>query len=238
MLKALAKLASLSVLALIGVVGLLFYRHQTSAQNRIVELETKNFELRDVIGRLGAERRVADFVVAEQNRDSAGKLHTTLFMVEYDRNGKATPARSFVVVGDRVHVDALVIKFDAQDLEKNDPLRGHSLLLLEKIYGDAQAPADGAAIDVPAQIPRLYRDADPKVSAFEQALWKQFWQLVTDGSLRRQHRVKVAHGMGVFVPPEPGKRYTLTLQADGNPTLYNEPLPEIFDGLVKRPRGL
>jgi hypothetical protein len=233
MFKALAKLASLSVLTLIGVVGLMFYRHQTSSQTQISELIQENVQLKDVIGRLEAERRVADFIVSDQQRVD-GQLQTTLFMVEYGRDGKAMPARVFTVRGERVHVDGLVIKFDPQDVQKGDPIRGHALLLLERIYGDAQAPAEAATIDAPEQVPDVYRDANPKVSESEQALWKQFWQLADDASLREQYGVRVAHGAGVFVKPAPGRKYTITLQADGNITVFAETLPEIFNGLLKR----
>lgn len=234
MLKALSKFASLSVLALIGIVGLMFYRHETAAQSKIAELEAVTVELKDVIGRLEAERRVADFVVADQSRD-AGVLVTTLFMVEYARDGKAMPPRSFTVRGERVHIDGLVIKRQTQDVQKGDPLRGHALLLLERIYGDAEAAANAATIDAPDQVPDVYRDADPKVTAAERSLWKQFWQLSDDANLREQYGVRVAHGAGVFVKPQAGRKYTLTLQADGNTTIHTEPLPEILGSLVKRP---
>lgn len=237
MLKALAKLASLSVLALIGIVGLLFYRHETAGQAKINELTARNVELMDVIDRLEAERRVADLVVSDQSRDSAGVLVTTLFMVEYGKDGKAMPPRSFTVRGDRVHVDCLVIKFDPADVQKNDPLRGHALLLLEKIYGDAEPAATGSPIDPPDQAPDIYRDSDPKTGDAERALWKQFWQLSDDAILRDRYHVRVAHGAGVFVKPQPGRKYTLTLQADGNTTIHTEPVPEIFNGLVKRSVG-
>lgn len=237
MLKALSRIASLSVLTLIGVVGLLFYRHETAGQTKINELTAKNVELMDVIGRLEAERRVADFIVAEQARGADGVRQTTLFMVEYGRDGKAMPARSFVVRGEEVHVDALVIKFASEDVQKGDPLRGHALLLLERIYGDAEPAANAATIDTPDDVPDVYRDADPKVGVAERSLWKQFWQLSDDAELREKYNVRVAHGVGVFVRPMPGRKYTLTLQADGNTTIHTEPLPEIFGGLVKQHGG-
>jgi hypothetical protein len=67
MLKSLFKLASLSTLAMIGIVGLLFYQHQTRQSARIVELEEENVELNDLIDRLGSERRIAELVVADQS---------------------------------------------------------------------------------------------------------------------------------------------------------------------------
>ena len=235
LLKALSKLASLSVLGLIGVVGLKFYNYQTAQQTKISALEVQTSQLKDVIDRLSVERRMADFVVADQVRGADGKLKTSLLMVEYDAQDHPMPARSFTVVGDRVHIDGLVVKFDADAIQKPDALRGHAFLMFEKIYGDAQAPVDAARIDSPDAVPAAL--SQTQSSQFEQSLWKQFWQLCTDASLRAQYGVRVAHGVGVFEPFSPGNRYTVTLQADGNVTLHNEPLPEILQGAMKRGGG-
>ncbi len=234
--KALARLATLSVFALIGVVGLLFYHRLSATDSQISELTLRNAEKDEIIARLEYERRIADFVVSDQSFVD-GKRHTTLLMVEYDRDGTPLPPRSFDVIGEKVHVDAYVVKFDQESVRKNDKLRGKALLLFEKIYGDAQAPADAARIDPPAAAPQIYRDANPRLSSFEQKLWADFWRLVTDESYRKEFGVSVAYGSGVFFPAETGKRYTLTLAANGNVTAYNEPLPEIFRRILKQPRS-
>ena len=236
MLNALLKLSSLAILALIGVGGLMLYRSQTAQATKVNELETLASQQRDVIDRLEFERRMADIVVAGQTRGQDGKLRTDLLIIEYDRAGRALPPRSASVVGDQVHVDALVVKYDAKAIEKPaDPLHGHALLLFEKIYGDAQAPADATRLDPPDRVPAVYRDgADPKVTATEQEIWRQFWQLASDATLRRRFGIKVAHGAGVFAPFMPGVRYTITLAADGNLTLYDEPLSPLLKVLLDR----
>lgn len=239
-ISALSKLAMLAALSVIAFVGLRFYNALTADKAKVAALEVKNAELTDVITRLGAETRMADLVVSEQSRQADGKLKTSLLMVEYDKQGRALPPRAFTVVGERVHLDALVIKFDAADIQKpNNALTGHAFLLFEKIYGDAQAPADGQAIDSPAAVPSVLRQSDASAGGantgdFERSLWKNFWQLVDDESLREKYGVRVAHGVGVFEPFKPGYRYTVTLQADGNVTLHNEPLPEILNAAMKR----
>lgn len=233
MIKALSKIATLAVFTLIGVVGLLFYSRMNATAAKISELQIENAEQKDIIGRLEYERRIADFVVSDQSIIE-GKRHTTLLMVEYDRNGSPLPARSFEVVGERVHVDAYVVKFDQESVRKGDPLRGRALLLFEKIYGDGQAPSAGARIDPPASVPEIYRDSTPHISKFEQRLWADFWRLVTDEAYRKDFGVSVAYGSGVFFPAETGRRYTLTLAANGNVTAYNEPLPELLSRLLKQ----
>lgn len=243
-INALSKLSAIAVLGVIGVVGVKFYWSQTQTQRTIEALETQNAEYKDVITRLGSERRMADLVVSAQSRRPDGKLETSLMMVEYTKAGEPLPPRSFTVLGERVHIDALVVKFDAQAIQKADALRGHAFLLFEKIYGDAQAPADASRIDTATEVPESLREGiDPglsdaerrKVRDFELSLWKQFWQLSADESLRQQYGVRAAHGGGVFQAFTPGNRYTVTLQADGNITLYNEPLPELLTAAMKRP---
>lgn len=232
MFNALFKIGLLACLSILGLVGLRFYSHLREGADRLAKAEVQVEELGQIITRLEYERRVADLIVAEQHRDEAGKLRTRLIMVEYDRGEQALPPRSFEVVGEQVHVDALVVKFDSELVKADHPMRGRALLLFEKIYGDGQAPADAAKIDPPGGVPGVYRDVDPKVSAFEQTLWKQFWQLADDASLRKQHGVKVAHGAGVFAPFRPGVRYSVTLGSDGNVSLYDEPLPPVLAELL------
>lgn len=231
MLNALFKIGLLVCLSVLGLVGLGFYSHLREGADRLAKSEQQVEKLNDVIGRLEAERRVADLIVAEQSRTD-GVLHTRLIMVEYDRAARPLPPRAFEVVGDQVHVDALVIKFDNDLVRADHPMRGRALLLFEKLYGDAQPPAQAARIDPVGGVPGIYRDVDPNVSTFEQKLWHQFWQLADDPALRQQLGVKVAHGAGVFAPFKPGIRYTVTLAADGNVTLYDEPLPPVLAGLL------
>lgn len=231
------KICLLVCLSVLGLLGLRFYVYLKADADKLVKAEAQVEKLNDVIGRLEFERRVADFIVAEQHRDApadGGKLRTRLIMVEYDRADRALPPRSFDVVGEQVHVDALVVKFDSELVKAGNSLRGRALLLFEKIYGDAQAPADAAKIDPPGGVPGVYRDVDPKISGTEQALWKQFWQLADDPSMRAQYGVKVAHGAGVFAPFKPGIRYGVTLGSDGNVTLYDEPLPPVIAELLSK----
>ena len=44
--------------------------------------------------------------------------------------------------------------------------------------------------------------------------------------------MKVAHGAGVFAPFKPGRRYAVTLAADGNVSLYDEPLPGVLAAVL------
>jgi hypothetical protein len=131
------------------------------------------------------------------------------------------------------HLDAKVIKFDNDFVKENDPLRGQSIALFTRLYGDLQAPEQGHHIDQPGQIPQVYRGSDPRVSRFEQDLWLSFWRLADDAGYRRQVGVRIAQGEGLWWPIEIDKLYTVTLEADGGLNLTQEPLRGIYREAIK-----
>ncbi len=234
MLTHLLRFVTLGTLAVIGCVGLLFYQRTAKDAARIVELEQDNARLSSVVERLQLEQRIAEFVVTRQERIE-GQLHTRLLLVERDRSGEPLPPRSFDLIGDQIHIDALVVKFPKDEVEAGDPLRGHALLLLEKIYGDAQPPAAAPRIDAPGRIPSIYRTASPEVTRFETDVWTHFWQLVDDESLRKANGVDVAHGAGVFRSLRDDRLYTLTLEPTGNLTLRDSPIPDLYLRIFREP---
>src|SRR5438094_136694 len=153
MLRPLFKIIGLLLLLIITSAGVIYYQQSTSVTKKIEKLEDEKRQLEQVVTRLATEKRVADVLVSHQEKNSAGQLETTLLFVEYDKQNNPLPAKSFTVVGDYVHIDAMVIAFDHGLVRENDPLRGHSIALFTKIYGDEQKPADAALIDPPGKIP-------------------------------------------------------------------------------------
>lgn len=233
MLHWLGKTLGLLGFIVVGSVGIWYYQDRFSARHQIEKLEEEKRILQNVVQRLSDEKRVAEVLVTDQ-KTVDGVLHTTLLFVEYDRNGQSLPPRSFIVEGQMAHIDALVIKFDRHFVSEGDPLRGHSIALFTRIYGDKQTPASAAPIDKPGQIPEIYRGADPRISQFEQELWKDFWKLADDAEFRAEHGVRVANGQGVWGPFEPDKLYTITLESDGGLNIASEPLRGIYREALKR----
>jgi hypothetical protein len=180
-----------------------------------------------VILRLTSERRVADVIVTDQHA-VGDTLSTSIIFVEYGRDGSSLPARHFTLMGKMVHLDAMVVKFDGKFVADNDQLRGHSVALFTRVYGDDTAPVQGAIIDEPGKVPEPYRAANGTVSPFEQQLWQNFWRLADDDSYRNSMGVRVAQGEGVWRPFEPGKLYTITLEAAGGLNIASEPLKQIY----------
>ena len=210
------------------------YESHYSAQAKLQELQEQKRELQQIVQRLSAERRIAEVLVTDQDTSADGLVRTTLLFVEDTRNGRSLPPKTFTVFGKLVHLDAMVIKFDHDFVSQNDPLRGHSIALFTRIFGDQQKPENGLLIDPPGTVPAVYRDAHDKVSAFEQALWADFWCLTDDPAYRHDKGVRIANGQGLWWPAEKDRLYTITLESDGGLNYTAEPLKPILREAMRR----
>jgi hypothetical protein len=233
MLKNLAKIVYLSLLFIAGVVGIWIYQEHYSASRKIAKLEEEKRELDQMIQRLSAERRVAEMIVTDQ-KNTNGVLNTELLFVEYAKDGSSLPPRTFSIQGHMVHIDAMVIKFDRELVKNDDPLRGHSIALFTRVYGDHQSPADAFRIDEPGKVPAIYQNSNSSVGEFEQKLWNDFWKLADDEGYRKSKGVRVAQGEGLWGPFDPGKLYTITLESSGGLNLVSAPLKGIYREALKK----
>jgi hypothetical protein len=231
MLHNLSKIAGLLVLLVAMTIGLAVYRDHYEIDRKVAKLEDEKRALTAVVSHLTSERRVANLVVTNKHVGVDGVPITTLLFVEMTRNGTELPARSFIVRGQFIHIDAMVIKFDREDVKADDLLRGRSIALFTRIYGDQETPASAVPIDPPGTVPEIYSDADPTIAAFELDLWKDFWHLAADPAYAASMHVRVANGQGVWGMFDPDKLYTLTLEADGGLNLSTEPLKGIYRAL-------
>jgi hypothetical protein len=201
-------------------------------------LEEQKQQLESIVQRLGAEKRVAEVLVTDQKTVN-DTLRTSLLFVEYAKDGTALPAKTYTIEGNTAHIDAMVIKFDRDFVASGDPLRGHSIALFRRLFGETQAPGNAWPIDEPGQVPDVYRGKDspeqnPRLQSFEQELWRDFWRLAEDKEFRASKGVRVANGQGVWGPFAPDKLYTLTLDADGGLNLTSEPLKGIYREAMKQ----
>ena len=229
MTRALSRLVGLALFTLLAGGGLLFYLSVRDQRDEIIQQQAQQIEtLQNVALRLQADRRVADILVTDQRRDAQGQLHTRLVFVEYGREGDPLAPRRFEVVGDRVHLETQLIKFERHFVAEGDPLRGKSIVLFTRIYGSATPPDEGALVDEPGRIPRIYRGSDPRISQFEQQLWDDFWKLMADTEFANARGVRVAQGETVWGIFEPQKLYTITLESAGGLSLTNRPLDPVY----------
>jgi hypothetical protein len=240
MLRATLKFSVVTTLLLAAGAGMFLYQRHDATAEKLRAAERRNEFLRTVVTRLTSERRVADVIVTDQSADPiTGKQKTTLLFVEYARDGVTTlPPKSFTIDGNVAHLDALVVKFAGKFVEENDPLKGHSVALFTRLYGESQAPERAFPIDAPSGIPEVYRSPDAGLnaeqSAFERALWTHFWRLADDASYRTSMGVRVAQGEGVWSPFLPDRLYTVSIESDGGLNLTSEPLKGIYRAALKR----
>lgn len=234
MVRTAVKIVFLAALVLAGAAGIYIYSGANSDARQIAELRRETEQLQQIVSRLSAERRIAQVLVTDQQRDDAGILVTTLLFVEETRDGRTLPPKQIVVRGDHAYIDALVIKFDKPYLESGDALRGQSIALFDKIFGSAQAPDDATRIDTPGRIPEIYRNTDPVISQFEQSLWDQFWELAANPAQAAQAGVRVAHGQSVYGPFESDKLYILTIETNGNISMTAQPVPAVYREAMRR----
>jgi hypothetical protein len=233
MLRTASRLFGIVMLTLAGVTGYCVYTSHNAVERRLKEAEARNQQLTQIVSRLSEETRVAEVLVTDQSRTSDGVLHTSLILVEAARDGATLPPKQFHVEGEQVHVDAMVIKFDRHFVEEGDPLRGHSVALFTRIYGDLQSPSSAAFIDRPGTVPDVYRGARERVTEFETSLWRDFWRLFDDQEFRRSKGVRIANGQGVWGPLAKDRLYTITLESDGGLNLTSEPLKGIYREALK-----
>jgi hypothetical protein len=241
MLRAVLKLSIAVFLLTVSGLGVWQYRKYTAEQRQIADLrrekeqlQKQTEQLQQVVTRLTTEKRVAEILVTERGTDAAGVPVSNLLFVEYAKDGATLPPRQFTVRGDHVHVDGLVVEFASDFIQKDDPLRGHSILLFDKIYGSGQQPMNAERIDSPGTIPDLYRGASADVSQFEQELWTNFWRLADDEKFRAEKGVKVANGKSIYGPFRTDRLYTITLDATGKMSVIDEPLKGAVGEAMKR----
>lgn len=198
------------------------------------ELEKKEREIQRLnlaLQLLKVDRRVAFLDVLSQEKNENGEtVTTTVRFVEIDEAGRPIDSpRTFTVLGDKVYVDALVVKFSDHYIEQGDPLRAASLCLFQRVFGNAQPPDAGVRIDQENSQPAVYKTGHVK-SDFEREIWAQFWEFARSEEKARQAGIRAAHGEAVYVQAVPGMRYRLSLRAsDGLSIVPDGPVPDISD---------
>jgi len=228
--------ASFSMLiALFLLCAGMFGAYQLQRIHREQELEIER--LNQVVERLESESRVAQVMVKKQGINPRTHVRETeLKFAEIARDGEPLPARSFTVEGDIAYFDALVIKFDRQYVERGEALRGKSICLFRRIFGENQTPEEGFPIDDQASdghgIPDVYR-VNPDPTAFEVDLWSEFWMYATHPEEAKEKGIRVIQGEAVYQQLTPGNIYTLTLDNAGGLNIVAESIPGILKDELK-----
>jgi hypothetical protein len=227
----LRSLVSLAILGLLGTGGFLAYRavDQRAALERelkemsaeVARLTKENARLDLALRLLKVDHRVARVEVLNQQQD--GERPKTRFQfAELTKDGTLIgDPKVFTIDGDRLYVDALVIKYDDKLIEGNDPLRSTSVCLFQRVFGEFQEPSKGFPLDAKGSRPAVYSQGD-EMSPAERDIWTNFWQYANDPAKAAQAGVRAAHGEAPSIRLEPGKRYRVELRASGGLSIVPE----------------
>jgi len=191
---------------------------------RISELEQEVSQKEMQLDFLRERRRIARIEVLEQREDAGrpGGMVTRFQFLELDPSGKPYNEGNWHEIdGDLLYIEALVIKFDDSFVESNDLLRGSSLLLFRRLFGEYQNPADGFAIDSVGQFPRAY-SPEEGAPPFHRDLWKRFWDYALNPDIVRESGVRAMHGEAPFIKLAPGKTYDVELRTSGGLTIRTQ----------------
>ena len=212
---------------------LAFDVHRKAAQittlQHDLEVKTKeNQRLAEAVKLLKVDHRIGRITVRSQHGSAAaGDLTTTFDFVEVNDHGQPLEKpRVFTIPGDIVYIDAWVAKFDDKYVEQGDPLRGTAICLFRRLFGESQAPNDGAQLDPVGTEPTAYRNGG-KPSALEQQIWSRFWDYANNPQLAKTLGVRAAHGAAPSIKMVVGKQYRVLLRASGDLTIIpQEPEPD------------
>lgn len=196
------------------------YRKQVEQQERQLAEQRREIErLETALNLLKVDHRVARLEVLDQKPDSSGQLVTTLRFVELGPEGEPlSTGQTFRVDGKVVYVDAMVVQFEDQYVEQGDELRGTSLCLFRRIFGEGQRPNEGFPIDAVGVRPAAYSQGD-SMTPFQKQLWSRFWDYANDAEAAARLGVRAIGGDAPYTELRPGMVYPLELRASGGLTI-------------------
>lgn len=166
---------------------------------------------------LKLDRRVAKLDVLEQvpDPDNPDRVLTRVRFSETgaDGNPVAEPIES-VIEGKQLYVDAEVIRFRDEFVEKGHELRGRAICRFRRMFGEYQRPTEGTKLD------KARSPADQ--SDFEKQLWANFWAYANDPGKAEKEGIHSASGSAQSMKLVPGNRYTIEIRATGGMSIRPE----------------
>ena len=190
----------------------------------------ENKILKEVIGRLEAQSRIAEVLVTGVNYDEkTQKSYTTIKFLEYDTNDKPLPAQYFTFAGNIIQFQSLVIRFENIYIRQADKLRGKSAYIFWKVFMLDGKNTEEYQINNLNEIPQGYKLAGMR-DPFEERLWKNFWLYALNPIRAKSSGVKNAQIEAPGTMFVPGHLYTLKIEHDGGLRIDSVPLPAILQG--------
>lgn len=190
---------------------------------RVDLLEQERAELVEYARKLTASRRVAQVDILNQSEIAPQRFTTTLRFQEIADNGDIGAPQQLDVFGTSVYFEAMVLKFDHENLRKGGSDQYASLALFRRMFGDQQEPATAQQLPA-ASIAGMSAEATNR--AIGERIFDRFWSLIDDADLRKSLGVRVAQLEAPAVPVKIGQRWQINLDAAGglNLTLADSPI--------------
>ena len=207
-------LSGVLLVALAGAGGWWYWR-STEKERVIAEQRRLISALEQKLDRAWASELVGDLRVNSVD-PARHEMNVTFFQY---LPGTETPAieKTMTLPGSEVYIDALVVTFERKLVEAGDGLKGKSLLVFRRAFGDLQKPADGVPLwgrNGASPIPEVAQ-VDPQPSDFERDLWLRFWDYANDPRRAAEMGIRLAQGEAPHMKVVPGQVYKLTLRASG-----------------------
>jgi hypothetical protein len=220
LVKTLLSIALLVALVGVGFLGWQWYRKEGEKDRTIEEQKRVIAELGVKLDKAWAEELVADMRVNSLSKSDKGEPQMNLTFAQYaPGTEKPVMQKTMTIPGEEFYVDAFVAKFDRKLVEEGDGLRGKSLLVFRRVFGDRQKPVDGVPLyrksnEVDLVVPEQLQ-VDAKPSPFEIQLWSKFWTYANDPKAASEAGVRVAQGEAPHVKAVSGQVYKIVLRASG-----------------------
>jgi hypothetical protein len=218
--RAFLGLILLCVLIVVAVIGRwLWLRSRT-----IFDLLTENRQLRTAIANLTAESQIGlARVVGQKLKDGRRLTRVRFIETARDDPSREILTREYVIEGDVVHFDALIVKFDNRYVADG---RERALYLWRRIYGETTAPASADTIEEPGAEPKRYDELLRKLSLRDRELfWTEIWRLSNDPDRLRSAGVQAIYGNDVYKSLAPGFLYVFKIANTGQFYLETVPAP-------------
>lgn len=232
--RLLGNLTKLALLGLVGVGGFFVYQAYYANDIAIRQRDEKLKAAAEQIDRLGkdvaakqqqierlrmamrllkVDHRIARVWVLDQHTPpGSDRVKTKFRFVEVSEDKQIDKPRDFTIDGDLLYVDALVIKFADEYVERADPLRSTSVCLFTRLFGEFQQPSEGYPLDSAGSRPKVYGQ-EGQMSDFERTIWNNFWQYANDPDLAKAAGIRALHGEAPSTKLEKGKLYEIELRA-------------------------
>ena len=217
--KWIGSLMVLAALVTASLLGISFY-HSTASIHKLL---TENHQLNKAVRNLTQEEQIGYATLQSQSRNDLGELESVVRFVQTAADNPQTTVSEqlFVVRGDIIYFDALIVKFTNEYVKDGTE---RALYLWRRIYGETTTPANGDAIEIPGTAPERYYTITESLHLKNRDIfWEAIWELANDPTRLSDYGVQAVFGNAIYTRMQPGKVYIFKISASGQ--IY----PDIVD---------